>query len=111
MSRSTRRAIVKERPRNIKKSTLYWRHIRRVIKNKIKSYPWGHYLYYDCELKDQPPIELEDTLPDPRSVVNDYDYQDYIIDYEEKQPWNRSIYTEEEFLKYWRESRAKHRRK
>lgn len=126
MSRSYKKAILKDKPKNHSRTAMYWRKIRRVIKNKIRSYPWGlinqtmddeRYEYSPdwgmSLIKDMPKDipDLEDTLPDPKSIVNDYDYCDFIIDFEKKQPWNKSIFDEAEFMKYWNESRAKHRRK
>lgn len=69
MSRSRRVPIIKDRPRNHKKSSFYWRKVRRVINEKVKDI-----------LKN--PEETE--IPDPKSIVNDYDYCDYTIDYREK---------------------------
>lgn len=64
MSRSTRKAIIKDRPRNNKKSTLYWRKIRRIINSKVRN-------------------NIDDNvIPVPKEIVNDYDYCDYIMDYE-----------------------------
>jgi hypothetical protein len=66
MSRSKKRyPIIKDRPRNFKKSALYWRKIRRVWAYIIKG--------------NRNPEDL--TLPNPKQVVNDYDYSDYHIDY------------------------------
>lgn len=67
MSRSRRKPIVKDRPRNEKKSSLYWRIVRRVINGKVRQI-----------IKTD---EDETDLPQPREIVNDYDYCDYIIDY------------------------------
>lgn len=61
MSRSYKKAIIKDRPRNYKKSSLYWRKVRRVQKQALK------------QNKD---------IPNPKTIVNDYDYCDYKIDYE-----------------------------
>ena len=66
MSRSHKKGYIKDRPRNIKKSSLYWRRIRSSIKNIIRS----------C--KDFENLDI----PNPKTIVNDYDYCDYIIDYE-----------------------------
>jgi hypothetical protein len=66
MARSRKKAILKDRPRNIKKTTMYWRAIRSTIKTAIRS----------C--KDLEELEL----PDPKTIVNDYNRCDYIIDYE-----------------------------
>ena len=68
MSRSIRKAIIKDRPRNYKKSSKYWRTVRSCIKNSIRN----------CKNLE----ELE--IPDPKIIVNDYDYCDYIFDYEYK---------------------------
>ena len=67
MSRSKRKPIIKDRPRNAKKSSLYWRVVRRVINSKVR------------ELLSNP--EKEPDLPEPKEIVNDYDYSDYKIDY------------------------------
>jgi hypothetical protein len=67
MSRSRRKPIVKDRPRNEKKSSLYWRIVRRVINGKVRQI-----------IKTD---EDETDLPQPREIVNDYDYCDYVIDY------------------------------
>lgn len=61
MSRSFKKAIIKQCHRNYKKSTKYWRVIRRCQKQAVNS------------SKD---------VPDPKSIVNDYDYSDYTINYE-----------------------------
>jgi hypothetical protein len=66
MSRSRRQPIVKDRPRNEKKSSLYWRIVRRVINGKVREI-----------VKNDDEI----NLPEPKEIVNDYDYCDYVIDY------------------------------
>lgn len=65
MSRSRKKPILKDRPRNIKKSSLYWRTVRRVIKDRVR--------YYQDSIDDE-------NLPLPEEIVNDYDYCDYIWD-------------------------------
>lgn len=62
MSRSRRKPIVKDGPRNHKKSSLYWRPVRRVTNEKVR--------YLNEELDDE-------IIPDPKEIVNDYDYSDY----------------------------------
>lgn len=76
MSRSKRLPVIKDRPRNQKKSTLYWRHIRsttsqvvRGIKNQVG----------DLDGIDEDNSDLN-NIPNPKSIVNDYDYCDYIFD-------------------------------
>lgn len=66
MSRSRKKPIIKDRPRNEKKSTLYWRRIRSRINQKVRS------LISDPE---------KDDIPNPKTLINDYNYCDYIIDY------------------------------
>ena len=65
MSRSRKLPILKDRPRNIKKSSEYWRTVRRVLKDKVR--------FYQETLDDE-------TLPLPEEIINDYDYCDYIWD-------------------------------
>lgn len=65
MSRSRRKPIIKDGPRNYKKSSSYWRQIRRVIRDKVK------YLSEDLEDKQ---------LPNPKEIINDYNYSDYRFD-------------------------------
>lgn len=67
MSRSKRKPIIKDRPRNTKKSSLYWRIVRRVINDKVR------------QISANPDVEPD--LPTPKEIVNDYDYCDYKIDY------------------------------
>lgn len=66
MSRSKRKPIIKDGPRNYKKSSAYWRTVRRVTKEKVK--------YLNEELEDN-------ILPDPQEIINDYDYSDYKFDF------------------------------
>jgi hypothetical protein len=66
MSRSKKEPIIKERPRNHRKSTEYWRRVRRVISQSVRK------LFY----KD----EDEVVIPNPKEIVNDYDYSDYTMD-------------------------------
>lgn len=90
MSRSRKKAILKDKPRNGKKASSYWRAVRSRIKTAIKS----------CKNYE----ELE--IPNPKTVVNDYDYCDYIIDYEHDYKPTR-WWTLVDILEY----RTKYRRK
>lgn len=65
MSRSRRKPIIKDGPKNYKKSSFYWRQIRRVIKGRVK--------YLSENLEDK-------QLPDPKEIINDYNYSDYRFD-------------------------------
>lgn len=58
MSRSYKKPIIKDRPRNYKKSTYYWRKVRRISKNCMRS---GR------------------DIPNQKSIIDDYDYSDYTI--------------------------------
>jgi len=60
MSRSKKLPIIKDKPRNYKRTALYWRKIRRVNKMEV------------TQGKD--PIN-------PKLLINDYNYCDYILDY------------------------------
>lgn len=65
MSRSFKQPILKDSPRNFKKSAIYWRTIRRVINYTIKKFR----------------NNTEDIiLPMEKSIINDYDYSDYTSD-------------------------------
>ena len=70
MSKSFKQPVIKDKPRNTKRTTLYWRPLRRIWKTLIN--------------KDFDRVNfdiLEDMeLPDRKSLINDYDYCDYIID-------------------------------
>ena len=90
MSRSRKKAIIKDRPRNVNAAAFYWRRVRSAIKNAIRS----------CR-------DLENLeVPDPKNIVNDYDYCDYIIDYEHDYKPTR-WWTLVDILEY----RTKYRRK
>ena len=75
MSRSKRLPIFKDRPRNQKKSTLYWRHIRSVTNQVVRGIKDQ---VSDLEGKDNFDIN---EIPNPKSIVNDYSRCDYIFDY------------------------------
>ena len=62
MGKSKKLPIIKERPRNIKNSTLYWRRIRRNLSIDLKS-------------KDIENLDLRL----PKEIVNDYNYCDYVF--------------------------------
>jgi hypothetical protein len=65
MSRSIKQPVLKDKPRNFKKSAIYWRTIRRVINHTIRN--------FKNNLDEM-------VLPKEKSIVNDYDYCDYISD-------------------------------
>lgn len=65
MSRSRKKPVIKDRPRNYKKSSNYWRTIRRVTKDKVR---------FSQENLD------DELVLDPKEIINDYDYSDYRFD-------------------------------
>ena len=65
MSRSRKKPIYKDAPRSHKKSSVYWRTVRRVINERVR--------YYYERVDDE-------VLPDPQEIINDYDYCDWISD-------------------------------
>ncbi|MBP8017082.1 hypothetical protein KAZ01_03680 [Candidatus Gracilibacteria bacterium] len=65
MSRSIKQPIKKDKPRNFQKSAIYWRTIRRVINYTLRKFR------RDVD---------EMVLPKEKSIVNDYDYTDWISD-------------------------------
>jgi len=90
MGKSIRLPIIKDRPRNNKKSTLYWQKVRRNNKqfiHKINDAKWKEFeeIYQndfdgsDEEFLSIPTTLLEETILMKKSkeIVNDYDYSDY----------------------------------
>lgn len=85
MSRSYKKTpIVKDRPRNHKKSSLYWRTVRRVQNQQVRMFKYKIYESYYCSWFSE--SESDDFLycnqdelniPHQKVIVNDYDYCDY----------------------------------
>lgn len=76
MSRSVKKPIVKDAPRNVKKSTQYWRHVRKSINQAVRK------LFYNDEVE----------IPNPKTIVNDYDHTDFSFrawTEEQKKKWSR----------------------
>lgn len=92
MSRSRKKPIIKDRPRNTKKSSLYWRVVRRVINDKVR------------QILSNPEKELD--LPEPKEIVNDYDYSDYKIDYRGDPDW-KNVITSKNIHKYIEKQKRK----
>jgi len=69
MSRSRRKPIIKDGPRNTKKSSTYWRPVRRVMNQTVRGLDDDSDGAYDDEI-----------IPNPKEIVNDYDYSDYKFD-------------------------------
>lgn len=68
MSRSRKLPIYKDKG----EKKYYWRYIRSSIKNSLRSQ-----LYSDLDYLE---------LPNPKTIINDYDYSDYTIDFKYT-PW------------------------
>ena len=65
MSRSIKKPVIKDSPRNFQKSQIYWRTIRRVINHTIRNFK----------------NNLDEMiLPKEKSIVNDYDFEDWKSD-------------------------------
>ncbi len=84
MSRSYRLPIFQDKPRNHKRSTAYWKRVRRATKIAVQQ---------------------DKEIPNPKTIVNDYDYCDYRTDFRFYKP--AFYYTKEK----WREWELVHIRK
>jgi hypothetical protein len=58
MSRSYREPHIRDRPRNDKKVSMYWRPVRSRINQLVR-------------------MGKDEELPDPKTIINDYDISDY----------------------------------
>ena len=93
MSRSYKIPILKDKPRNYKRTSLYWRPVRRVINQLVSTYKNKYDdsildLYYgedsdDLEIKivEENSIMLGTEIPDPKSIISDWDYCDHYWDF------------------------------
>lgn len=77
MSRSIKKAIIKD-----KKDNTYWRRIRsrinqvvRQFKNEEINKPIFH-MDNDCP-EDAKVLDSEHTIPNPKTIINDYNYCDF----------------------------------
>lgn len=59
MSRSKRKDFIKDKPRNYKATSIYWRKIRRIWRIITRR------------------VDEETTYPEAQEIINDYDYCDY----------------------------------
>lgn len=113
MSNSYRKPILKYKPRNYKRTSAYWRPVRRVINQIVSTYKVKYDstildLRYgeDCndlqvKIVEENSIMLGTELPNPKTIINNYNYCDYIDDYrfchkQSKKWWRRD---KEELLK------------
>lgn len=87
MARSYKLPILKDKPRNYKRTSAYWRPIRRVWKQIISCYKYEEEVYpleeeYLTEnefLNRYASNDIES--PNPKTIINDYDYCDNTDDY------------------------------
>lgn len=71
MSRSRKKAIYKDSWKG--RTSFYWKTIRRKHNQLISQfYKKDRFGYW----------EFDDSLPDPKTIVNDYDYSDYTVNHE-----------------------------
>ena len=89
MSRSRKKAIVKDNG----SKKIYWKTIRRVVKHTIKKFTNAKLYEENIELNyGEPEVfgweeykdekVLDDMIPKPKEIINDYTYCDHTIDYE-----------------------------
>lgn len=78
MSRSYKKAIIKD-----KGEWNYNKIVRRVTKQIVRSFKnkWKDVVSKDLDLSNRTE-NLEQDIPNSREIVNDYDYCDFIIDWE-----------------------------
>lgn len=116
MARSYKLPILKDKPRNYKRTSAYWRPVRRIVKQIVSTYKNKYDdsildLYYgedsdDLQIKivEENSILLGTDIPNPKTIINDYDYCDYIWDYRFIGSWTNNNYEEnkKEQIKYSR---------
>lgn len=83
MSRSIKKPIVKDKPR-----INYWKTVRKTLNQTVAQF---------SVVEDED--DLND-LPDPRAIVNDYDYCDYVSDI--RHSTCRYSFRSEEDMKFWK---------
>ena len=116
MARSYKLPILKDKPRNYKRTSAYWRPIRSRINQIVRGYTKRYdntilSLCYgedrdDLQIKivEENSIMLGTDIPNPKTIINDYDYCDYIWDYRFIGSWTNNNYEEnkKEQIKYSR---------
>jgi hypothetical protein len=109
MSRSIKIPILKQKHHNYKRTYAYWRPIRSRVNQIVRGYAtkYDDSIYdlddefedkFDLEINvmDKNSIMLGTDIPNPRSLINDWDYCDWFWDY--RSPWH----DEEDKIKYSR---------
>lgn len=74
MSRSYKQPLLKDKPRNYKRTPNYWRPIRRVQKQQVKDI--GREYFQDKEF-----FYDYINIKQPKEIINDWVYCDIIYDY------------------------------
>ena len=94
MSRSYRIPILKDKPRNYKRTSAYWRPIRRIWKQVTNSYKCEDELYpfeegylTENEFLNRY-VNNDIEFPNPKTIINDYDYCDWFYDF--RNPWHKN---------------------
>lgn len=108
MSRSKRIPVLKDKPRNYKRTSAYWRPIRRIVNQIVSTYKNKYDdsildLWYgeDCNELEIKIVEENSTMlgadiPNPKTIINDWRYCDYIWD------MRNSWHSKEDRVKYSR---------
>ena len=98
MSKSRKKPVIKQKHRNYKRTSVYWRPIRRIINQIVGTYKNKYDdgildLYYgedsdDLEIKivEENSIMLGTDIPSPKNIINDWDYCDYWWGF--RNPWH-----------------------
>ena len=116
MAHSYKLPILKDKPRNYKRTSAYWRPIRSRINQIVRGYTKRYdstilSLCYgedrdDLQIKivEENSIMLGTDIPNSKTIINDYDYCDYIWDYRFIDSWTNNNYEEnkKEQIKYSR---------
>ena len=89
MSKSRKKPIKKQKHRKYKRTSAYWRPIRRIWKHFIKNMFQKYDVRSGYEWN-----ELD--IPSPKTIINDYDYCDYWCDF------SNSLHNEKDKIKYSR---------
>lgn len=96
MSRSKRIPILKDKPRNYKRTSLYWRPIRSRINQIVRGYAKKYdnsvldldddtSFDFDVNIIEQNSIMLGTDIPNSKTIVEDWDYCDWTWDF--INPW------------------------
>ena len=108
MSHSYKLPILKDKPRNYKRTSAYWRPIRSRINQIVRGYAkrYDNTILSLCYGEDKDDLQIKiveensvmlgTDIPNPKTIINDWDYCDYTWDF--RDPWH----DEEDKIKYSR---------